>query len=71
MNKKNDLHFNASGYYDGTAYEAIKRADQESNKERKKIYDLIGSIYRLCDKDGYRLEGRIVLKNKKTGKVWR
>ena len=71
MQKKNDPRYNASGYYDGTAYEAIRRADQEIARDRKRVYKLIGLIYDLCDKNGFYLEGRVVLRDKKTGKIWR
>lgn len=72
MAKKDDPHYNASGYYDETAFEAICKADQEiESNDRKRIYDLIGEIYDVVNKAGFRVEGRIVLRDLKTGRIWR
>lgn len=57
---------NASGCKDLTAYNAIE------NVEREKVFRrLLAEIFRLCDATGFHLEGRIVLRDKRTGKVWR
>lgn len=65
--KDNDLRKNASGYYDPTAYQAIKDAD----RERERLQKLLNVIFSICDLAGYHVEERIVLKDKRTGKVWR
>lgn len=62
-----DLRRNGSGYIDPTAYEAIKNIDTESDR----FYKLLGTIFSICDLAGFHVEGRIVLKDKKTGRVWR
>ena len=58
--------YNASGCKDLTAYMAIENIESERRFKR-----LLAGIFRLCDRAGFRLEGRIVLIDKKTGKIWR
>lgn len=60
---------NASGCYDLTAYEAIKKADADA--EYEKVRKVISIIYKLCDLCHFQVEERIILKDKRTGKVWR
>lgn len=62
-----DLRRNGSGYIDPTAYEAIANIDNESDR----FYKLLGVIFSICDLAGFHVEGRITLKDKKTGRVWR
>lgn len=61
------LNRNQSGCYDPTACEAISHAD----KEKKKLTKTMETIRNICDIAGFKIEGRIVLVDKKTGKVWR
>lgn len=61
---------NASGCKDLTAYEAIKNVDAEQKAEAR-YKKLLATIFYLCDLAGFHLEERIVLKDKKTGKIWR
>lgn len=63
---RNEEKYNASGCKDLTAYHAIKNVDAEA-----RYYKLLGVIFAICELSGFHLEGRIVLKDKKTGKVWR
>lgn len=67
MSTKDELLKNGSGYYDPTAYEAICRVDSEQARVKR----LMKEIHELCHEAGFGVEGRIVLKNKKTGHVWR
>ena len=64
--KDRDLKRNGSGYIDMTAYEAIKHAEIERERYQK----MIGCILRMCELGGFHVENHIVLKDKKTGKVW-
>lgn len=57
---------NGSGCKDLTAYEAIRNVENEN-----RLNKLIKAIYNICDLAGFHIEERIVLKDKKTGKVWR
>lgn len=62
-----ELKRNGSGYYDPTAYKAITNVENEGDR----FYKLLDTIFNMCDLAGFHLEGRIVLKDKETGKVWR
>ena len=66
MYYKNDPRKNSSGYSDMTPYKALENIDSE-----KRFKTLLALIFRLCERYGFHLEERIVLKDKKTGKVWR
>ena len=58
---------NSEGYYEPTAFEAIRNI----NKEDGKFHKLRRTIFYLCELAGFDIEGRIVLIDKKTGRVWR
>lgn len=64
-----ELKRNGSGYYDPTAYEAIKRcmADEEYERYRR----FIGCIFRICELSGYHIEERLVVKDMKTGRIFK
>ncbi len=62
-----DLRLNVSGYPDPTAYEAIKNID----KEDERFHKLLHTIFDMCELSGFRIEGRIVLVDEATGKVYR
>ena len=67
MGNSNEFKRNASGYFDPTAYEAMKAIDEEDARFHKLLY----TIFYLCELAGFRIEGRIVLTDKRTGRVWR
>ena len=67
MPNNEDLKRNASGYYDPSAYEAIKKVD----KEDEKFHKLLHTIFYICNLAGFEVEGRIVLKDLKSGRIWR
>ena len=62
-----DLKLNSSGCPDPTAYEAIKNID----KEDERFHKLLHTIFNICELSGFRIEGRIVLVDEATGKVYR
>ena len=62
-----DLRKNAEKYSDPTVYEAIKNID----KENERFHKLLRTIFYICDIAGFEIEGRIVLVDKKTGRIWR
>lgn len=68
-----ELKRNGSGYIDPTAYKAIKNVDKEIKEENRddRFYKLLDTIFSICDLAGFHVEGRIVLKDKTTGKIWR
>ena len=57
---------NGSGCKDLTAYRAIENVESE-----RRLKKLLAEIFQLCDKAGFHVEERIVLRDKKTGKIWR
>lgn len=58
--------FNSSGCKDLTAYKAIENIESE-----ERLRKLLKKIFRLCELYGFHLEERLVLRDKKTGKIWR
>lgn len=66
MNEK-DLRKNAEGYSDPTAYQAMKNID----KEDERFHKLLHTLFYICEVAGFQIEGRIVLTDKKTGRIWR
>ena len=58
---------NCEGYNDPTTYEAIRRVD----KDHDKFVKVLDSIQYECQRAGFEIQGRIILKDKNSGKVWR
>lgn len=50
-----------------TAYEALRKIDEEDAR----FHRLLDTIFYLCELAGFRIEGRIVLTDKRTGRIWR
>lgn len=67
MGHKRDPRRNSEGYLDRTAWEAIRNVEDDDERFHK----LLGVIRDICDLAEFRIEGRIVLTDKKTGKTWR
>lgn len=63
----NDLRKNGSGYFDPTAYEAIKNI----NKEDKRFHDLLHALHYICELADFEISERIVLTDKRTGRTYR
>lgn len=61
----NDYLRNGSGYFDPTPYTVIKKDD-----EYRRFSNLLHTIWYICNLAGFRLENRLVLVDKKTGKIW-
>lgn len=64
---KDDLRRNAEGYLDPTAYEAMRNIERDEDRFHK----LLDTIFALCELSDFHIEERIVIKDKRTGKVWR
>lgn len=62
--------YNASGCKDLTAYEAIRNVEAERKAEAR-YKRLLATIFYICDLAGFHIEEKIILKDKRTGKVWR
>lgn len=70
----NEEILNGSGCKDFVAYEAIKNVEREERKKQtdeERLTKLVMTIFNICELAGFHVEGRIVLKDKKTGKIWR
>lgn len=62
-----DPRKNSEGYSDPTAYNAIRNIE----KEDEKFHKLLHTIFDICELSGFEIEGRIVLIDKKSGRIWR
>lgn len=62
---KDDMRKNSEGYSDPTVYNAFKNIDKEGDERFHKLLDTI------CELSGFHIEARIVIKDRKTGKIWR
>jgi hypothetical protein len=58
---------NAEGYLDPTSYEAFKKVDAEEAR----FHRLLHTIFYICEMAGFEIEGRIILIDKRNGRVWR
>ena len=67
IGNKNSPKRNEQGYSDLTAYQAIKNINEEDERFHKLLY----SIRNICDLAGYDLGERIVLIDRRNGRVWR
>lgn len=64
---QNNSHKNKEDYSDPTVYEALRKIDEEDAR----FHRLLDMIFYLCELAGFRIEGRIVLTDKRTGRIWR
>lgn len=58
---------NSEGYPDPTSFKAIQSIDNE----HKRVRELLRALRQMCEKAGYRIEGRIELVNIRSGRRWR
>ncbi|VHU61350.1 Uncharacterised protein [Clostridioides difficile] len=61
------LKYNKSGYIDNTAYKAISKVDEE----KQKANTLIELIKKMTKIAGFEIIGRIELRNKKSGAIYK
>lgn len=54
-----------------TAYLGTKNVIQEENEAERKNKDLIHTFCLLADMAGFEIVGRITIKHKKTGRIFR
>ena len=70
MNK--DYKRNAEGYLDPTAYQAIKNVEKEDQaNEDIRFHKLLDTIFAICELSGFHIESRIIIRDQRTGKIWR
>lgn len=59
----------------GSTYKAIKNATKEERKREvdpeQRFNDFLTAIFAICDLSDFHIEERIVVKDKRTGKIWR
>jgi hypothetical protein len=58
---------NNEGYPDPTAYKALYNIERDDERFKR----LLKTLFYICDLADFDVEGRIVLIDRKTGKVWR
>ena len=62
---------NTEGYVDIVPYTAIKNLDRNGvSKETTHFRKTLRAIFCICEIAGFRVCGRIVLEDLKTGKIW-
>lgn len=64
---KDNARKNAEGYSDPTVHQAIRNIDVEEDRFHK----LLDTIFAICELSDFHIEERIVIKDKRTGRVWR
>ena len=67
MSNEKDLKYNGSHYLDLTAYDAIKHVEKDEERFNKTLHILKS----ICDIADFSIENRIILKDNKTGRIWR
>lgn len=70
VDKRNPM-FNSSGCKDPTAYEAISQVTKEEAELNQMVHTLINVLKFIVDLSGFELVGRIMVKDKRTGKEFR
>ncbi len=65
------VYRNNEGYRDPTAGEAVGTVSKEEEKHNKAVTSLITMLKQIISLAGFELVGRIVLKDKETGKEYR
>ena len=60
---------NQEGYSDETHFEAEDRIEYE--RQRRRVAGVIKHLMYVCNLAGYHVESRIVLRDKRNGRVWR
>lgn len=68
MNDMNNCR-NADGYSDPTAYIAIRSLERQEEYER--FQSLLNTIFTICELSDFHIEGRIAIRDKRTGRIWR
>lgn len=70
IGNKNDPHYNASGYPDPTAYNAMKAIARDEKIESKAAF-LLNVLKFIIRESGFELLNRIELRDKSSGRVFK
>ena len=65
--EENKLKRNGEGSPDPTAYKASKNYEEKMEERHAKT---IHTIFHIAELAGFRIESRIILRDKRTGQVW-
>ena len=65
--KEKDPRKNASGCSDLTAYNAIQNVDEEEEEFKK----LLRTLRYICNVAGFEFDGRVCIRNKESGRVYK
>ena len=65
---RDDFKRNKSGYKDPCAYKAIYNVDREQQDKYDAVMD---SIEKVCEQANFEIIDQIILRDKKSGRVWR
>lgn len=73
INSKDNPIRNQEGYMDLTRHDAVENITREERekRERARVTKLVHTVFYICNIAGFDVVDRIVLKDRKTGKVWR
>ena len=67
MKNDKDIKKNKDGYSDPTPYAVMKKEQRDEERFQR----LLATIFYICENAGFHVEERLVIKDLKTGKVWR
>lgn len=65
--KDRDIRYNKESYKDPTAYAVLKKDQREEERFKR----LMATIFYICENAGFHIEERIVIRDKRTGRIWR
>lgn len=60
------IKYNKEGYPDPTTYNVLRK-----EKEEERFRRLMATIFYICENAGFHIEERIVIRDKRTGRIWR
>ena len=67
MKNDKDIRKNKEGYHDPTSYSVLKKEQRDEERFQR----LLATIFYICENAGFHIEERIVVRDLRTGKVWR
>lgn len=67
----NDMMRNGEGYFDPTAYYGTKEIVREENEMEKMNRKLIHTFRFIVDLAGFEIVGRVTLRHKKSGRIFK
>ena len=70
LTKRLNPYYNHESYPDPTAYHGIKAA-MKDDEESRQLHKLVNIIRDIVDMSDFEIVGRIELKNKKSGRVFK